>query len=103
MTTDPEQAQIELERLRRENAELRRRWGRAVGETPGGYGEKAKTAKLPPQQPLQAVTNDTTVQEKITLFRSLFRGRDDVYAAFRPRVCPERGNHRLSSAAGRGR
>jgi len=81
-TTDPEQAQIELERLRRENAELRRRLGLTGAETPTVHGNKAWTPELPLPQPLPAVTNNSTVQEKIALFRSLFRGREDVYAAF---------------------
>ncbi|MBI4397277.1 MAG: DEAD/DEAH box helicase family protein [Elusimicrobia bacterium] len=71
-----------MQHLQEENAELRRRLGLTVAETPAGYGDKPKPLELPLPQPLPAVVNDSPVQDKIGLFRSLFKGREDVYAVF---------------------
>ncbi|MBI3296689.1 MAG: hypothetical protein HYZ75_00895 [Elusimicrobia bacterium] len=69
----------ELDRLRRENAELRRQLGLAGAEAPAPSGEAA--AELPLEdQALPVLDKASAVQDKIALFRSLFRGREDVYA-----------------------
>lgn len=75
-----EAIQRELERLRKENAELRRLVGvTAVEPTlkyhakPEGYGSVKGVSLL---------TADSSTQKKIALFRNLFRGREDVYAVF---------------------
>lgn len=74
-----EQALAEIELLRQENAELRKR----VGLNEEAPPPAPATASLPAELPLETVptvTNASSVHEKISLFRSLFRGREDVYA-----------------------
>ena len=76
-----EQMQRELDRLRTENNELRRRLGMSVAETPVDYHVRLKEPTLhDPQLPL--LTAESSTPEKITLFRHLFKGREDVYAIF---------------------
>jgi superfamily II DNA or RNA helicase len=71
--------QIEVDRLRRENEELRRRLGLTVAEPQLPY--PAVAPELPLASPtLPRIANASSVQEKIGLFRSLFRGREDVHA-----------------------
>ena len=69
----------ECERLREENARLRNLL--AVGE---GDGEPAEptvgTAIVVASTPVSLPRTEPSVADKIALFRSLFRGRDDVYA-----------------------
>lgn len=79
MTTELKTLQIEVSRLRRENEELRQRVGLAVAEPQVVYTVAAP--ELPLASPtLPQITNASPVQEKIGLFRSLFRSREDVYA-----------------------
>nr|MDA8219131.1 hypothetical protein [Dehalococcoidales bacterium] len=87
-------ALAEIERLREENAQLKVRLGleRAVGQEAGGGSEHTADAHsrpddhavLPAAQPTSggpaAVTASSAAADKIALFGSLFRGRDDVYA-----------------------
>ncbi|MBI4369587.1 MAG: DEAD/DEAH box helicase family protein [Elusimicrobia bacterium] len=82
MSNELEQARAEMERLRLENEELKRRLGLIVAEPSNGY--QAKVAELPLETAiaLPSVTESSSLQEKIFLFRSLFRGREDVYPAF---------------------
>src|ERR1019366_4892673 len=69
----------ELERLRRENAELRQQLGLAVAEAP--VQSWAVTVELPLEdRSLPTLGKASAVEDKIKLFRSLFRGREDVYA-----------------------
>ncbi len=69
----------ELARLRRENAELRQRLGLIVEETV--VASLPAPAELPlVDHSLTALSNSSPAEEKIGLFRSLFRGREDVYA-----------------------
>jgi hypothetical protein len=69
----------ELERLRRENAALRQQLGLAAAEAP--VTSPAVTAELPLEdRSLPTLDKASAEQEKIALFRSLFRGREDVYA-----------------------
>lgn len=69
----------ECERLREENARLRQLL--ALGERDWKPVDSAAGANcaiaLPPASPKRS---EPSVVEKIALFRSLFRGRDDVYA-----------------------
>lgn len=68
-------ALAECERLRTENRELRERLGINIHEpsSPIVSVQVSFAAK-------GAVTHKSTVEEKVALFRSLFRGRDDVHA-----------------------
>src|SRR5437870_1666854 len=79
--SESEELRRETERLRKENAELRRHLGLSVREPSRGYQEKSDQLplKIEPTSPLTA---DSTAADKIALFRSLFRGREDVYANF---------------------
>jgi len=66
----------ELERLRHENASLRLQLGLAAAEAP-----VQASAELPLEdRPLPTLDKGSATQDKIALFRSLFRGREDVYA-----------------------
>jgi len=69
-------AQEECERLQKENARLRDMFG---------IRESVRSCAALPSCPTrqdsgQAASSLSTPEEKIALFRSLFRGRDDVYA-----------------------
>ena len=71
--------EAEVERLRRENAELRRRLGEFVQEPAIPY--QADSGKLPLEAaPLPQISNASPAEEKINLFRMLFKAREDVYA-----------------------
>lgn len=97
-----EKARQEIQRLLGENAALRKKLGTAVSEPEANYSPigttptKVNTAIEENQQardyeqhglsvsaePLPRVDSNSSTQEKITLFRALFRGREDVYAVF---------------------
>ena len=72
-------ARAECERLEKENAELRLRLG-----DPGANAFQASHALSPIDlecvEPSPSVTAGSGPELKVSLFRSLFRGRDDVYA-----------------------
>lgn len=70
----------EIERLRRENAELRARLAisTAADAAPIIHAGEPELPIL--GEGLSAVDTQAPVQEKINLFRTLFRGREDVYA-----------------------
>jgi len=76
-----ENARREIERLRIENAGLRTRLGFMVAEPVATY-EAMPSALLFEQEPLSSITEQSSLNEKVGLFRSLFNGREDVYAAF---------------------
>src|SRR5262245_18608480 len=101
MTRKLEEALQEIEQLRQENAELRKRLGVEVSEpkadysrsgpAPGGsnirveetqeaqtYGEHGRSISVRPH----SVDSNFSSREKLKLFRALFRGREDVYAVF---------------------
>lgn len=67
----------ELARLRSENRRLQRE-NEALKDKLGPAARAASSAADKTSQ-LPGVTNQSGVDEKIRLFRSLFRGRDDVY------------------------
>jgi len=85
MDPTPEDPQREIERLRRENEELKKRLGDS---------EPPKSATPSPPQQLSipstefdnvegrvpAVVNSSPIDQKVKLFRDLFKGREDVYA-----------------------
>lgn len=79
--TELELAQAEIARLRQENEELRRLAGPPPAETvvPVEPGPAVELPLTPASLP--STSNASPVQEKISLFRTLFRGREDVYAA----------------------
>src|SRR5436189_2869564 len=70
----------ECQRLRDENAELRR----SIHQVPGTSATPRLNHLLPKRDSHEstwcAVTNDSQPQAKIDLFKGLFRGREDVYA-----------------------
>lgn len=76
-----EEMRRELERLRKENAELRRLLVVAVAEPTLKYHAKSEEHPLS-DKPISLLTADSSTQEKIALFRNLFRGREDVHAVF---------------------
>jgi hypothetical protein len=71
----------EVARLRAHIAELE---GDRASPTTGSQPTRAWTPRLFPTEttatPLRAVTNDSPPETKVALYRSLFIGRDDVYA-----------------------
>jgi superfamily II DNA or RNA helicase len=73
-----ERTVAECKRLREENARLRLRIGEAPAE-PGPHTEQVSTSAERPS-PSAPVTVGSQPEAKVSLFRSLFRGRDDVYA-----------------------
>jgi len=62
----------ECARLKDENARLRQRLGMSPSTPPADPLRQNKSSRL--------ITNDSPAENKIKLFRSLFRGREDVYA-----------------------
>jgi hypothetical protein len=97
--TELEKALEEIERLRQENAQLRERLGLAVSEPKAVYSqskprfvgsdtrvERIREGRLYEEYGISNSTRPRDVdsnfssREKIELFRTLFRGREDVYA-----------------------
>jgi len=73
-----DEAREECVRLREENARLRRALN--LPDTPEGLRVREPTPQLfPPADPLPQVGAGSSTKDKITLFRKLFRGREDVY------------------------
>ena len=74
-----QKALAECERLRDENAQLRLTVRQSTDtlsskpKSPSGHNNKKPQSTAP-------VTNHSCPESKVSLFRSLFRGRDDVYA-----------------------
>jgi len=99
--TELEKSLEEIKRLRQENAQLRERLGIGVSEPKAVYSqpepplvqanpivERTQEARIyeehglsNPARPPGANSNFSS-REKIKLFRTLFRGREDVYAVF---------------------
>lgn len=99
MNSDIEFLRAEVDRLQRENAQLRQLQEESVPqpaakaintfqETSPSHqyliaDNQAESSVSSAQSPPVAhFTNKCSVQEKINLFRSLFKGREDVYASF---------------------
>jgi superfamily II DNA or RNA helicase len=76
----PKDLLAELEHLRRENANLRRRLGLVEEEIPKQSDSPVQLALAPNYSTLPCVTNRSSIQDKIALFQTLFKGRNDVYA-----------------------
>jgi len=80
-----EEALKEIERLRLENAELKKRLGLlqepalTAQESPVEYADEAPPPPPLPTEPLPKVDSQSSSQDKINLFRILFKGREDVY------------------------
>ncbi|HSJ44852.1 MAG TPA: DEAD/DEAH box helicase family protein [Euzebyales bacterium] len=78
MDEDRERSQAEVDRLRRENQRLRQLLGLGPGDPlPGGRASRPSATALPLDQPNRTIDARSS---EVALFRSLFRGRDDVYA-----------------------
>jgi hypothetical protein len=74
-----EKAKAECERLRKENDRLRLRLGEAADtHVPSPKQPSTPTNKTAPSS--ATVLADSPPELKVSLFRSLFRGREDVYA-----------------------
>jgi hypothetical protein len=68
------EALAECDRLRVENLQLRDRLGMPIEKRP------AQPNSTPSTNGASAINSKSNPEEKVKLFRSLFRGRDDVYA-----------------------
>lgn len=79
LRADLERANAECERLRRENADLRLRLGEPPEERTPIIGTDSSLDQKK-VQPSATITAGSRPELKVSLFRSLFRGRDDVYA-----------------------
>ncbi|MBI4489178.1 MAG: DEAD/DEAH box helicase family protein [Deltaproteobacteria bacterium] len=101
MMRELEKALQEIERLRQENAQLRKKLGMEVSEPKADYnqsglssvgldsrGEETQEVKsygghgLSTSARSPRTDPNFSTQEKIKLFRALFRGREDIYAVF---------------------
>jgi hypothetical protein len=83
MDSTPEDIQRELERLRHENEELKKKLGesrRPVSPQPPRQLSIPSSEFDHTETIASAVVNSSSTDQKIKLFRSLFQGRDDVYA-----------------------
>ena len=82
-----EEALKEIERLSRENTELKKRLGLPhktvliAQESIGDYTPEAPPPPTLSSKPLPNVDSRSSNQDKINLFRILFKGREDVYPA----------------------
>lgn len=70
----------ELEKLRKENDELRKRPNSEHSETLQEVNLSVQLALSSDNSSLPEVNNKSKFQDKVSLFRNLFKGRDDVYA-----------------------
>src|ERR1043166_7114960 len=101
MATELEKAFEEIQRLRLENAQLRKKLGEKIAATKATYrqvdapslGRSSRVEEIPESQAYgdhkiptsggtAAISSSFSTEDKIRLFRTLFRGREDVYAAF---------------------
>jgi len=101
MTRELEKARQEIRLLRQENARLRKMLGMRVSEQNAEYTQAEPTPVVPNTRVgevreassygghglstsarLPRVDSNFSAQEKVKLFRALFRGREDVYAVF---------------------
>src|SRR3989338_7416444 len=70
----------ELERLRKENEELKKKLGIPAVNAPPSFHEPLFNSFE--EQGHSNVDDNSPNEKKIHLFRSLFRGREDVYASY---------------------
>ena len=100
MPRELERALQEIEQLRQENAQLRKKLGMEVSQPKADYRQSGLTSvgsnsrveeaqedtSYGRNNPIYAkparVGSNFSAEEKIKLFRTLFRGREDVYAVF---------------------
>jgi len=82
----PEDLQIQLRKVMEECASLRKENER-LKKLLGLFPEDPATSKPTVSEPVirydttsPPVTNDSPIEDQVTLFRSLFRGREDIYA-----------------------
>ncbi|CAN5911077.1 hypothetical protein BH23ACT10_BH23ACT10_37120 [soil metagenome] len=81
MDEDLERRQAEVDRLRCENLRLRQLLGLGPDDPlPGGRKTGSSAVALPLDEPAAAIDGRSTLADRVAKFRSLFRGRDDVYA-----------------------
>lgn len=71
-------AVAECEHLREENAQLKHRVGEAPDHDPRSEQPRSSDEERP--QPSATVTVDSRPEVKVSRFKGLFRGREDVYA-----------------------
>jgi superfamily II DNA or RNA helicase len=79
-----EEAFQEIQRLRLENSELKKRLGlpdAAVHESPVDDSQETSLPSSLESEPLPKADSHSSSQDKINLFRVLFKGREDVYPA----------------------
>ena len=69
-------------RLQEENERLRKMLGLPVEAVESTLRTTAESRLFPSAEPLPTVDSDSSIAEKIALFRILFRGREDVYPVF---------------------
>src|SRR5450432_672639 len=74
-----QQAIAECERLRAENARLKARLGDSPKPVPTRVGPLAPSLTPKTQTP-ETLTAKSPADQKVNRFRSLFRGREDIYA-----------------------
>ncbi len=85
LMSELEEALKEIERLRLENAELKKRFGLpqktslTAQESHVEYADEPPPPPPLPTEPLPKVDSHSSNQDKINLFRILFKGREDVY------------------------
>src|SRR5919106_4081334 len=101
MMRELEKALQEIERLRQENTQLRKKLGIEVSEPKGDYnqsglGSAGPDARVEETQEARSyarhglstfarprrIDSNVSAQEKVKFFRALFRGREDIYAVF---------------------
>lgn len=70
----------EVERLRRENVRLRQLLGLDVDDPLPESPDSPATVPLPLDAPGRDVDATSSPADRLAVYRSLFRGRDDVYA-----------------------
>ena len=70
-----QEALTEIDQLRQENSQLKT----VFKESPSPSVIKPKIKVHQPSSTLSPINHQSAVEEKISLFRGLFRGREDVY------------------------
>ena len=70
----------ERDKLLAENRRLRREFGRPQKSNPANRSNLVSTTSSPSATGSTAINSESPLSEKVKLFRSLFRGREDVFA-----------------------